>query len=817
MGSPNGSISDLSSAEDTSDAYVPGVNSDFSDLGEELSFAAGEGDSPVSGGPSDASLGGSSPGSAGSLDTDGAGSIDAISTPTSFADSGEEDDESSSEDVTLVNRIGAAVPDREAEVAGYDVWGRPVLNQAADEAAGGKLDAFLLKQTNPREFYRTVTDDVNGFAQKRLTDEQLQAVLNVAQGKPYNAQAIDRRENYTARMASRNIQRTALVKDVVGPRSRYTNIGEEGAIKKMLQRSREGKIDLDDPTGARKRAEQRRAQLIQQYDVWRGAPDAGEGAEHLPASSFQMPRESLPGHGLSYNPPLEFLRDEDLANYKPPALRTVRSVSTVVKDRFSRCLDLFLSPRERRRQEKVDPETLLPVLPNKALLRPFPAACDLVIRTGSRLRSISVSPLGHFIACGGADGLLSIYEALSGRLVKAIPIMSIRRLGASMDLVRAEINCVRWCPRIDVSVIAVAAFDELVFVDPGVYETGNFTQVRAETKKLLSVRPADVQTSPHIEWETQEGTARFRGGYQQEEAAEAGEGRAGEDGAGMGVGTEILPPRPAEEGSEQDEGETYDRYAGVRYQLDHDEKVDPDLYSVYTRFSTNVLLRIKHPHVINHCDWHIKGDYILCTSESLATRASIVVHQLSRRRSSCPFRKISAKIISASFSVDTASVVVITEHSARVYALQEAALQQRLLPSVGDIVSGATGFDGHVLVAGFGARVALFRHGVGPEPTGKIRFHTAMVRAVSLHNLTGLVATGADDGLIQISRIIDEGFRKRDPQLYKACNGKLMPCTVLRGHSVVAGGVLGITGLCWHPTQPWLVSCAGDGTIRVWK
>jgi len=818
--SSGASLSDLSSAEDTSDIYIPGINSDFSDVGDDdvsLSSAAASellmpGESPGDAG--DAGDTGSDIGSDMGSDT---GSIDAISTPTSFEDSGEESEESSSEDPTLVNRIGAAIPDRDADVAGYDVWGRPVLNQAAGSAAGGNLDSFLLKQTDPREFYRTVTDDANGFVQKRLTDQQLQTLFNVVQGKPYNAQDIDRRENYTARMANRNIRRTALVKDVVGPRSRYTRIGEEGAINKMLQKSRDGKVDLDDPNGVRKRLEQRRAQLIQQYDVWRGAPDAGEGTEHLPSLLAQMPRESLPGHGLSYNPPLEFLNDEDLANYKPPALRTVRSSSAIVSDRFARCLDLFLSPRERKRQDRVDPETLLPILPNKSLLRPFPASCDLVIRTSSHLRSVSVSPLGHFLASGGSDGLLSIYEVLSGRLVRAIPILSVRRLGTSLGLARAEITCVRWCPRIDVSVIAVAAANELVFVDPGVYETGNFTQVRATTRKLLAVRPADVQTAPYIEWETQEGIAHFRGGYQQEEAAEAREGRAGEDEAGMGVGTEILPPGPAEEGSEQDEAEGYQRYSGVHYQLDHDGKVDPDLYSVYTRFNNNVLLRIRHPHALNHCDWHIKGDYIICTSESMATRASIAVHQLSRRRSSCPFRKISAKIISASFAVDTASVVIITEHSARVYALQEAALQQRLLPSVGDIVSGATGFDGHVVVAGFGARVALFRHGAGPDPTGKIRFHTAMVRAVSLHNLTGLVATGADDGLIQISRIIDEGFRRRDPQLYKTCSGKLMPCAVLRGHAAAGGGIPGITGLCWHPTQPWLVSCADDGTIRIWK
>ena len=43
-----------------------------------------------------------------------------------------------------------------------------------------------------------------------------------------------------------------------------------------------------------------------------------------------------------------------------------------VKERFERCLDLYLCPRKLKRRLNIDPETLVPRLPKPSELRPYP-------------------------------------------------------------------------------------------------------------------------------------------------------------------------------------------------------------------------------------------------------------------------------------------------------------------------------------------------------------------------------------------------------------------------------------------------------------
>ena len=43
-----------------------------------------------------------------------------------------------------------------------------------------------------------------------------------------------------------------------------------------------------------------------------------------------------------------------------------------IKERFERCLDLYLCPRSRKKRINIDPESLVPKLPKPADLQPFP-------------------------------------------------------------------------------------------------------------------------------------------------------------------------------------------------------------------------------------------------------------------------------------------------------------------------------------------------------------------------------------------------------------------------------------------------------------
>ncbi len=80
---------------------------------------------------------------------------------------------------------------------------------------------------------------------------------------------------------------------------------------------------------------------------------------HIPA-----PRLKLPGHAESYNPPPEYLptdqereewagqdpedREREYLSQGHDSLRQVAAYPRFIQERFERCLDLYLCPRQRR-------------------------------------------------------------------------------------------------------------------------------------------------------------------------------------------------------------------------------------------------------------------------------------------------------------------------------------------------------------------------------------------------------------------------------------------------------------------------------------
>ncbi len=77
----------------------------------------------------------------------------------------------------------------------------------------------------------------------------------------------------------------------------------------------------------------------------------------------------------------ELQDEEDRPAFLPRAFDSLRRVpmySAFIKERFERCLDLYLCPRTRRRRLEIkDPESLVPKLPAPRDLQPFPTTCLL--------------------------------------------------------------------------------------------------------------------------------------------------------------------------------------------------------------------------------------------------------------------------------------------------------------------------------------------------------------------------------------------------------------------------------------------------------
>lgn len=227
---------------------------------------------------------------------------------------------------------------------------------------------------------------------------------------------------------------------------------EAKRIMKIVVAIREGRIVPSKPKESAK---------PQFYDIW--ADDLPPRPDHI--MNIPAPRLPPPTHDESYNPPKEYLptaqeraaweeldAEERKKDYLPrahSALRLVPGYDTFIKERFERCLDLYLAPRVRRNKLNIDPESLLPKLPSPQDLRPFPTTTATVYRGHvGRVRTLSCDPSGVWLATGGDDGTVRIWEILTGR--------EVWKLQAGED--GEAVNAVKWRPGRDAAILAVATY-----------------------------------------------------------------------------------------------------------------------------------------------------------------------------------------------------------------------------------------------------------------------------------------------------------------------------------------------------------------------
>lgn len=205
------------------------------------------------------------------------------------------------------------------------------------------------------------------------------------------------------------------------------------------------------------------------YDIWADEKPRSDVLYHIPA-----PKLPPPGYEESYHPPPEYLpnaqerkewqdldeedRKQDYLATDHDALRKVSGYERFVKEKFERCLDLYLAPRIRRTKLNIDPEALLPRLPSPEELRPFPAACAVVFRgSHGRVRSLAIDPQGIWVATGHDKGVVAIWELLTGRCIWQVKL--------SKD---EPINVVRWRP--EGSIICAAVGTDLHFLVPQILD-----------------------------------------------------------------------------------------------------------------------------------------------------------------------------------------------------------------------------------------------------------------------------------------------------------------------------------------------------------
>lgn len=238
---------------------------------------------------------------------------------------------------------------------------------------------------------------------------------------------------------------------------------EAKRVMKIVRAIREGRILPYKPPQEKEEDELE----FKRYDIWASEIARPDHPMNVPA-----PKLPPPGYEESYHPPLEYLpdqnekkawenadeedRDKDFLPTNHDALRKVPGYEKFIKEKFERCLDLYLAPRVRRSKLNIDPESLLPHLPSLEELRPFPTTCATLFRGhDGRVRSLAVDPSGIWLASGGDDGTVKVWELLTGRQLWSV------KLGSE-----EAVNVVRWRPDTEAAILSVAIGQDVYLIVP---------------------------------------------------------------------------------------------------------------------------------------------------------------------------------------------------------------------------------------------------------------------------------------------------------------------------------------------------------------
>ncbi|KAH9938426.1 NUC169 domain-containing protein [Fomitopsis serialis] len=184
--------------------------------------------------------------------------------------------------------------------------------------------------------------------------------------------------------------------------------------------------------------------------------------------------------------------------------------------------------------------------------------------------------------------------------------------------------------------------------------------------------------------------------------------------------------------------------------------------------------------------WHRKGDY-LSTVSSGEGQGGVWIHQISRRHSQAPFRKVKGTIQLVLFHPTKPHFFVATQRYVRLYNLAEQKLLKTLTPGIRWIACMDVHPSGdHLIVGGYDRKLCWFDLELSDKPYKILRYHARALRSI-FH-----------------ARVYNDLMT----------NPLIVPLKILRGHSVAEG--LGVLQVRWCPKQPWLVSAGADGEVAVW-
>jgi len=691
------------------------------------------------------------------------------------------------------NRIGR-VPLHwydEYDHIGYNAHGNKIIKQSALGNGGDLLDQALQNQDDLEKGKYMVHDALND-KDMQLTERQLEIIRRVQAGA-FAHPEFDAHPDYIAYYSGVDKQISGINGDRYEPKARFQpSKYEKAQVRQLLKKLNAGAITMDFLTGKVRdmndvKREKRDGENDKPYMIWKGDEEDElffrKGPIHIAA-----PKLPPPSHAESYNPPDEYLPTEDdlkaweemevkdrphglLIPKKFNNLRSVGAYEHAVRERFERCLDLYLCPRLMKRRLNIDPESLVPSLPKASDLRPFPTSKCIDFETpyngdeAPMIRCLTVSPDGQFLASGASDGYVRIWEVQTGRLLRSWNISKL--VGAT---------------------------------------TGNDDDDEdGEEKSIGSVAKAVVA----LEWNPNRSHHCMLAAVGKC-AVVIATGTGGPDDAEL---TDALLSSSSECTGDGNNIKNAKAKSSVTWKAISAESVEKEEASSTVPISAfggscGPIVALHTNKDVSSVKWHKKGDYFVSVSPK-AQAASVLIHQLNKATSQQPFSKNKGgEVQRAIFHPTKPFLFVATKEHIRVYHLVKQAMVKRLLSGCKWISSIDIHPSGdHIIVGSLDRRMVWFDLDLSATPYKTLRYHEKALRHVSFHPRYPLMASASDDGSIHVFHSMVYSDLMRNPLI--------VPVKVLRGHSVV--NKLGVIACAFHPTQPWLFSAGADGKIHLYQ
>jgi len=380
---------------------------------------------------------------------------------------------------------------------GYDINGKKIMRPATGDALDALLDSIEVPQG-----WTGLTDPATGKPLQLSRDE-----LEILKRVQMNEIPVDGYDPYPDTVEwFTSFEEKMPLSAAPEPKRRFLpSKHEQKRVMKLVRAIREGRILPYKPPEEREKEEEEKEEV--HYDIWQDEQPRDPHVMHIPA-----PKLPPPGYDLSYNPPAEYLptkeekeawanqdpeeREKEYVPQKYDSLRKVPGYDMFVKERFERCLDLYLAPRIRKNRLNIDPNSLLPKLPRPEELKPFPTVCQTTYRGhDGRVRSLNIDPSGQWLASGGDDGTVRVWELLTGRQIWSV------RLATD-----EAVNCVRWRPTKGTAILAAAAGEDIFLMIPPVLDP----EAEQENRAILDVgfghatsgqqAPLNVGQTPPAKW-----------------------------------------------------------------------------------------------------------------------------------------------------------------------------------------------------------------------------------------------------------------------------------------------------------------------------